>query len=327
MTRNRLPRFPKEIPVSFKPDEDGYVGRECPSPDCKKYFKLTPGTGLPVEHSICPYCGTKDDNDHFATREQIEYGYSVVARQIDKEVSRWAKGLEFEIKPPRSSTFGIGMSMKVETGTRTRIRYYREKQLETEVVCDQCGLKYAIYGVFGFCPDCGSHNSLLILDKNLELIEKMLGLADAQDAPDLRTKLFENALEDCVSAFDGWGRATLDAFRHKSQEPEKAAKVSFQNLVKATVVVKKLFNYDLAAPLEAGGIGHVVRVFQKRHLIAHRSGVVDEAYIEATGDHALPVGRKVVVSPKEIREVLKLLQTLARGLVEHLKQLESRGHE
>ena len=28
------------------------------------------------------------------------------------------------------------------------IRQYREKRLETEVVCDRCTLHYAIYGVF-----------------------------------------------------------------------------------------------------------------------------------------------------------------------------------
>ena len=43
-----------------------------------------------------------------------------------------------------------------------------EKQLETEVVCVNCTLRYSVYGVFAFCPDCGQHNSLQILDKNLD---------------------------------------------------------------------------------------------------------------------------------------------------------------
>jgi hypothetical protein len=61
------------------------------------------------------------------------------------------------------------------------IRYYREKQLETEVVCENCTLRYAIYGVFGWCPDCGVHNSLQILFKNLELASKELALAETVD--------------------------------------------------------------------------------------------------------------------------------------------------
>ena len=28
------------------------------------------------------------------------------------------------------------------------IHHYREKELETEVVCERCSLRYAIYGVF-----------------------------------------------------------------------------------------------------------------------------------------------------------------------------------
>jgi hypothetical protein len=38
-----------------------------------------------------------------------------------------------------------------------------------------------IYGVFGYCPDCGEHNSLQILDKNLELVIKMLDMASSAE--------------------------------------------------------------------------------------------------------------------------------------------------
>jgi len=323
MSRNRLPNFPKQVAVSLKPDDDGYVGRECPAPECEKYFKVTLGTGLHVEDCICPYCGTKEDHDHFLTKEQIEYGHSIAARQIEKEVNRWAKGLEADIKPPRNSMLGLGMSMKVKTGPPIRIKHYREKQLETEVVCDQCGLRYAIYGVFGFCPDCGSHNSLLILEKNLELVEKLLLLAEGQDDPELGANLVENAMEDCVSAFDGWGRATVEAFRSNSSEPDRAVKVSFQNPLNAAKHVERYFHYDLLAPLQENEIRDVIQIFQKRHLLAHRSGVVDEAYVEATSDRGQLIGRKVVVAPEEIRRVLPPLRLLAKGLVQHLEQLES----
>lgn len=32
------------ITVSIRPDNDGFIGRECPNRDCKEYFKITPGT-------------------------------------------------------------------------------------------------------------------------------------------------------------------------------------------------------------------------------------------------------------------------------------------
>ena len=79
---------------------------------------------------------------------------------------------EFNI--PARGPFGIGVSMKIQPGSPHPIRYYREKKLETEVTCSGCTLQYAIYGVFGYCPDCGVHNSFQILQKNLELVAKEL---------------------------------------------------------------------------------------------------------------------------------------------------------
>jgi hypothetical protein len=64
---------------------------------------------------------------------------------------------------------------------------------------------YAIYGVFGWCPDCGLHNSLQILTKNLELAKKELLLAKSADT-ELANHLIGDALENVVSAFDGFGR-------------------------------------------------------------------------------------------------------------------------
>jgi len=306
--------------VSVQADRQGYVGRECPK--CERYFKVTPGTGLPVQTCICPYCGKKDGNDHFFTQDQIEYAHSLAIRKVEEELLRSFKSLEFDIKPP-SGGFGIGASLKVtSTGGPHPIHYYTEKRLETEVLCDRCGLKYAIYGVFGYCPDCGSHNNLVILTANLELIEKMLVLSEEQTDSALRTKLVENALADCVSAFDGWGRATVLAFAAKAADAEKAKTVSFQNIGKAAEHVLKHFGLDLRADATASDFEHVSRLFQKRHLIAHKMGVIDEEYVRATGGFSASVGHKVHVDAAELREVFPLLLVLAAALLKHVEGMK-----
>src|ERR1017187_5311807 len=108
---------------------------------------------------------------------QIGYVKSVALGKIREAVRQELKAMEFNI-PPRGP-FGIGISLKVKPGAPVPIRWYREKNLETELICNQCGLRYAIYGVFGWCPDCGVHNSLQILGKNLELAMKKLALAES----------------------------------------------------------------------------------------------------------------------------------------------------
>ena len=133
------------------------------------------------------------------------------------------KSLEFNHKP--RGGFGIGISMKV-TGRPTPIRRCREQDLETEVICDKCTLRYTIYGMFAFCPDCRVHNSLQILKKNFDLIEELLTVAESQDA-EIVNHLIENAMGDCVSAFDGFGRKTCYVFSFKAKQPEKATELRF----------------------------------------------------------------------------------------------------
>src|SRR6266498_1901603 len=169
MAMHHLDRMRNTITVKMPTDEKGLVGRECPNSDCLKYFKLKPGTGLKDKNlpCHCPYCGFVSGADSFYTKEQIRYVENAAKNYMSDEVHRMLKGLEFDHKP--QGAFGIGISMKV-TGRPERFHYsYREKELETDVVCDQCTLVYAIYGAFAFCPDCGSHNSFTILSKNLEL--------------------------------------------------------------------------------------------------------------------------------------------------------------
>jgi hypothetical protein len=181
-----------EINIRINPDRNGYVGRECPNKQCLGYFKITLGTGLTVPAPChCPYCGHSGPSNTFFTPDQLAYAKSVATRAIIDAVQADLKSLEFDHKP--SGPFGIGISMKLEPSAPRPIHYYREQQLETEIVCDKCTLRYAIYGVFGWCPDCGVHNSLQILSKNLDLAKKELALAATAEA-DLAAHLIGDAL-------------------------------------------------------------------------------------------------------------------------------------
>jgi hypothetical protein len=55
---NNLRRLGSQFSISIKPDDDGYLGRECPVEECLGYFKITPGTGVKGPAPChCPYCG------------------------------------------------------------------------------------------------------------------------------------------------------------------------------------------------------------------------------------------------------------------------------
>jgi hypothetical protein len=208
--------------------------------------------------------------------------------------------MEFDHKP--RGAFGIGT--KVQPSSPRPLRYYREKQLETEVVCDNCTLRYAIYGVFGWCPDCGVHNSFQILAKNIELAKKELALARAADK-ELADHFVGDALENLVSAFDGFGREVCR---------QKAADIHFQNLTGARRRVKEAFGFDFADRLGAEGWERACRVFQKRHLLAHKMGGIDVDNVQRANDPRAVAGSKINMGRDEVTWAIGVLEALGRRL-------------
>lgn len=140
-----------------------------------------------------------------------------------------------------------------------------------------------------------------------------MAIAETQEAQ-VAQHLIENALEDCVSAFDGFGRETCRAFAAKAEKSEKAAEIRFQNIAAARVRVKEQFCVDFASTAEDEDWKHILSAFQKRHLLAHKMGVVDEAYLSATGDSPSLQGRKVLITAAEVHELVARLQSLGAEL-------------
>ena len=311
---DRLKQLGDRVNVTIPVDEDGYMGRECPAAECEGYFKVKPGTGLRgIETCICPYCGLKDSSNRFYTKAQVEYAKSIVLGKVVDALRHDLKKLEFDHKP--QGAFGIGLSLKVKHGPPVPIRHYREERLETAVACASCTLQYSVFGVFAYCPDCGVHNSLQILDRNLDLVSRQLQLAAGIPDPDLQLHLIEDALENCVSAFDGFGREACRVRASRSNDPAKAESMSFQNLGGAAKRLLSIFNFDFRASMAPDKWQRVTTLFQRRHLIAHKAGVIDEQYLLETGEPSHLLGKRVRVSADDVTECASLVRELGSQLL------------
>jgi hypothetical protein len=287
-----------EFSVTIKPDDDGYTGRECPA--CNKYFKIKFGTGLPgVNDCHCPYCNHVGSQNDFWTKQQIEYAKSVALSKITGQFISQLKTLERRHDPRASLSIGITIK-----GSPTPIAYYSESDLEERITCSECTLEYTIYGAFGFCPDCGTHNSLQIANANLDLVLKTLAVSDTAP-PEIATKLVENALEDAVSCFDGFGR------EHCANQPFK---ISFQSIGAAQNKLLHEAGLDISSGLAANQWRFVCDQFQKRHLLAHKMGIIDSEYVSKTGCAASLLGRKVMVSEDDVRTLVANLKIIAEVL-------------
>ena len=314
-------RLGNRISVAISADEHGFTGRECPISQCEGYFKIVSGTGLEGDGlpCHCPYCGHTAGQEEYWTQEQIRYAKSVAMRKISDAIRKDLKSLEFDHKP--RGLFGMGMSMKVKSGPALPIHHYREKELETTIVCGECTLQYAVYGVFAFCPDCGQHNSHQILGTNLEVVRKMLDLAESHEV-DLREKLIENALEDCVSAFDAFGRELCRVHAEHTSNPATMNRMRFQSLDHAQSGLRAV-GIEMTAAITPEAWAQAIRLFQKRHLVAHKLGVADQEYLDRSGDSDAVAGRKIRLSSSEVAGLGNTLWTVAESLAAQFAGLET----
>jgi hypothetical protein len=304
-----------QVSVKIPLDDDGMLGRECF--ECKKYFKLKPGTGLPTSHCHCPYCDYEGKSDTFFTPEQLEYAKSVGLNQVfHTHIKPSLDRLTDSFKSLERSTRNSFLKITVKTSGHDHffpIKYYAEEELETKLECDSCGLVFSIYGVFAHCPDCKKLNAFLIFEKSIEVTEKQFEIFTKPEVPfDLKAQSLSSILSHCVSAFDGLGKELRK--RKPALYPEKPKNL-FQNLFLLNQHLNNLIsenhsNYSLLS-----------RLFQVRHLYEHNMGVMDEDFIKKLPQYSSALGRKYSLNEVELKSFISSVRELGEIIKAEFKKV------
>lgn len=66
--------------------------------------------------------------------------------------------------------------------------------------------------------------------------------------------------------------------------------------------------------LGAADLERLRRLFQKRHLLAHSDGIVDQRYVNESGDMTYKVGQRITVSTSEVDDIVAGIGRLVAGL-------------
>jgi len=300
-----------KIAIPLPPDEGGYIGRNCKN--CQNYFKTKPlpGSLRESQNLKCPYCGSNDPADNYTTEDQLHYARSKAMRQmIDQARNRLGKRVD---KFNRSTGYG---HIRHTSTPLPPVRRYEEKELETAVSCEHCGFEYAVYGVYAYCPRCGTRNSVSILLRNCEIVTKELDRSESQKEADrdLYERRLRSCLTDIVSSFDGFGRdITIEA---KSRDLLVNDFRSFQNPENAEKFLKETAGFSIQEMFGPEDWSFFKRCFEKRHLFTHKSGIVDALYLTKTNDREAVVGRKVSLTSAEIAKFVGLIAKIATALKE-----------
>jgi acid stress-induced BolA-like protein IbaG/YrbA len=302
----------RTIRVSLPTDEQGMVGRQCPSPECGQYFKLKPGTGLPIEDCGCPYCGTRADSSDFMTADQSEYVESVALRQVlEPSLRDFKHAIEALNRPTSRSLIQLKFSVNLPA---LRLHSYEESEVETDVTCDNCGLEFAVFGVFASCPDCGKLNAFQVFESSLEVCRRRLGLLSLPETvadQELTKAILVDTLGSAIAAFDALGKtlrqARPDIFPARPKNLFQNTTALDQSLVKGT-------GAGIGARLGTNEFSDLSRLFQVRHIYEHNLGVIDDEFVAKIPAYRHLKGRFYPLSRGDIERLLDLLGQLASSL-------------
>lgn len=146
-------------------------------------------------------------------------------------------------------------------------------------------------------------------------------MADAQSDVDFQRYLIEDALENCVSAFDGFARERARAFRTRSSDPTAAESLRFQNLRRSAARLKAVFGIDLQNETRPNDWEFAHICFMRRHVLAHAAGVIDQDYLDETMEGSHLLGRRLDIAAPEVDRFATVIEQLGTKLVAALEAL------
>ena len=306
-----------KISIPLETDSDGYLDKECPNEECLFPFKIKPNDWKKVENNdvaFCPYCRHEDEPYNWYTTEQVSVSQKQALDHVKARIGQALRtsAREFNARQPKKGFITMSLSVKGTSPTPQILPIQAAEEMRLHVQCEQCDTEYAFIGSAFFCPCCG-HNSV---EKTFELsINKIQ--ASINNLADMRVKLqefgkdavqntcqslIEKGLLDCVTAFQRYAEMIYSAKANK--KPKMNA---FQNLEIGGALWQEFLGSSYSDWLNKKEFSRLETLFQRRHLLAHTEGIVDQKYLEKSGDNTYKVGQRISIKEKDVLELIGLV--------------------
>lgn len=313
-----------EIPITLQSDKKGYFDRECPNENCLYTFKINMKDWeekVSDEEVHCPMCGHIDTSEKWWTQKQLEemqnlaadYAVALISEKLDEAFDSLARStrrnkfVKITYKPGRRITFEnnpIGQS----------------EEWETDITCEECGTRYSVIGSAYFCPCCGHNSAVSAFDESMDSVEKMLAsLSEMKHmltasygrdkAETMCRGLLESSIGDIVSAFQKFAACHYDKLTGKTSRIN-----DFQIVEKGSQLFKDITGKGYEEWLSEKELHEMNMLFQRRDLIEHNNGMVDQRYIDKSGDSSYVVGQRLVVKESDALTLLAIIKKLGTGL-------------
>jgi len=314
------------VTVPVLADERGYLDKECPADSCKYQFKVLEEdwkAKFQDDAVYCPMCGHSAPSDQWWTTEQVDEGKRQALAQLKSKIGHAldAGARAFNSRQPRSGFVRFSMRVAGARAVPVILPIAAADILEQCVTCEKCGARYGVLGAAFFCPCCG-HNSvertfLGSLQKvrtkvgKLEVVRRAVTDDSGPDAAEtLCRSLLESALQDCVVAFQRMAEWLYSQVPGTTAPPMN----TFQRLEQGSALWVSAVGHGYADWLDATEFRMLKVLFERRHLLAHREGLVDARYLAHTQDGEYRLGQRIVVTNADVDNMATWVEKLVRRM-------------
>lgn len=143
--------------------------------------------------------------------------------------------------------------------------------------------------------------------EHLDRIVQAVAEADKDAAELTRRSLIESGVADAVVAFQ---RVMEELYRNASPSSQKIPQNVFQRLKDDSDLWVASGNRSYDDILSCTEMARLKVFFHRRHLLAHKDGIVDEHYVQHSGDTKYLVGQRVIICLKHVVELVGLVKKL-----------------
>lgn len=320
-----ITQFSFSVPLDGK----GFYDRRCPNPECGGDFKVLYddwGHKVP-SHAFCPFCRHEAPSDQWNTPQQDKHFESAA----QAEFSRLANGAISRgiarSKPVRmgGGLFSVSMSLSYTPGRVPEVvPAAATHELRQEFTCEACGCRYASLGASFFCPACGHNSATTCFQTTLETVRKTLNAlvplhatleqqVDADTAKNAVRQLLEDQFARLVGAFERFNEALFEKVPTAQQLVKKGS--IFQRVDDASALWQQATGIGYGDFLTPAGLQQMKLLFQRRHVLSHRQGIVDQPYLDRSGDTSYSVGQRLIVRDADVLGLVELLEKVGAGLL------------
>ena len=317
-------RFPIDV------DADGYIDRECPGEECLFQFKVHEEDWDNLardEEVFCTMCGKNGPANTFHTTEQVEQAkkqaVDIAKAKVGRALEYWAQDI--------NQKFSGGSFIKIKAEVKGFSRFssivplQALKEFRLKIKCEKCDARFSVIGSAYFCPVCGHSAAIRVFDdsmkkieakvSSLSLIKEALAKENEDTAAIICRSLLESALSDGVVAFQ---RVCEELYKQHTNAQSGLMQNVFQNLRKGSDLWKDLVGKAYEDFLDPRELGRLKILFQRRHLLAHKEGMVDQKYIDNSGDTTYHIGQRIVVNDLDVLDMVSLIKKLVEGYMKEL---------